>query len=122
MSWGCRPHANDRLNLHNDPRHHTVVAIADDGMIGSATGTHYVHPDQPPTLFIIEVAGARAYRRRGVAKAMMQALLAHGRSLGCTNAWVPGSAPRAPTSPLRRCTDQLAARSTRTPSSCSRST
>lgn len=71
-----------------DPRHHVVVAIFAGLVVGSATATHYVHPDQPPTLFIIEVAVAPEHQRQGVAKAMLQALLAHGRALGCSNAWV----------------------------------
>jgi ribosomal protein S18 acetylase RimI-like enzyme len=71
-----------------DPRHHIVVALADQRVVGSATATHYIHPDQPPTLFIIEVAVSPAHERRGLAKAMLKTLLAHGRMLGCTNAWV----------------------------------
>jgi ribosomal protein S18 acetylase RimI-like enzyme len=71
-----------------DPRHHVVAALVEGRVVGSATATHYVHPDQPPTLFIIEVAVAAAYQRAGLAKRMLQALLAHGRTLGCTSAWV----------------------------------
>lgn len=71
-----------------DPRHHIVVALFDERMVGSATATHYVHPDQPPTLFIIEVAVAAEHQRQGLAKALLEALLAHGRSLGCATAWV----------------------------------
>jgi len=71
-----------------DPRHHIAVALADGRVVGSATATHYVHPDQPPTLFIIEVAVSPDHQQRGLAKAMLQTLIARGRDLGCTNAWV----------------------------------
>jgi ribosomal protein S18 acetylase RimI-like enzyme len=71
-----------------DPRHHIAVALFDGRAVGSATATHYVHPDQPPTLFIIEVAVAAEHQRQGLAKALLEELLHHGRALGCTTAWV----------------------------------
>jgi ribosomal protein S18 acetylase RimI-like enzyme len=72
----------------NDPRHHIVVAVFESQVIGSVTATHYVHPDQPPTLFIIEVGVAPEHQQRGLARKMLQAMFDHGRSLGCTTAWV----------------------------------
>ena len=71
-----------------DPRHHIVVALVEDRVVGSATAVHHVHPDQAPALCIVEVAVAHTHRRRGVARAMMETLLAHGSTLGCTTAWV----------------------------------
>jgi ribosomal protein S18 acetylase RimI-like enzyme len=71
-----------------DPRHHVAVALVEGRVVGSATAVHYVHPDQPPQLFIVEVAVAAAYQRAGLAKRMLQALLDHARALGCTSAWV----------------------------------
>ena len=71
-----------------DSRHHIVVATFDGRVIGSVTGVHYVHPDQAPTLFVVELAVAAEHQQQGVAKTMLHALLAHGRALGCTNAWV----------------------------------
>jgi aminoglycoside 6'-N-acetyltransferase I len=71
-----------------DPRHHIVVALVEDRVVGSATAVHHVHPDQAPTLYVVEVAVAHTQQRRGVAKAMLEALFAHGRTLGCTTAWV----------------------------------
>jgi aminoglycoside 6'-N-acetyltransferase I len=74
--------------LH-DPRHHLVVAIEDDAVVAFASGVHYVHPDKThPELWINEVAVAPTYHRRGIGKAVVQALLDHGRSLGCAEAWV----------------------------------
>ena len=71
-----------------DPRHHIVVAVIEGRVVGSATAVHHMHPDRAPTLHILEVAVAHAHQRRGVAKAMIDVLLAHGRSLGCTTARV----------------------------------
>jgi ribosomal protein S18 acetylase RimI-like enzyme len=71
-----------------DPRHHIAVA-ADDGLVvGFASGVHYVHPDKPAELWVNEVAVAPGHQRRGLGRAAMAELLAHGRSLGCATAWV----------------------------------
>ena len=77
--------ANEFLN---DPRHHMVVAIADEQVVGMASAVHYIHPDKPPELWINEVGVAPPYQRQGIAKQLLQALLAYGRSLGCREAWV----------------------------------
>ena len=71
-----------------DPRHHIVAGLVDGQMVASATGVRTLHPDQPASLFIIEVAVARAQQRRGIGRAMLQLLLAHAHSLGCASAWV----------------------------------
>ncbi|MGL5061759.1 MAG: GNAT family N-acetyltransferase [Microcoleus sp.] len=80
------PHwANEFLN---DPRHHIAVAIVDDRVVGMASAVHYVHPDKSPELWINEVGVAPPYQRQGIGKQLLQALFAHGRSLGCQEAWV----------------------------------
>ena len=49
---------------------------------------HYVHPDKAPELWINEVGVAPSWQRRGLGKAMIEALLAHARAIGCAEAWV----------------------------------
>jgi ribosomal protein S18 acetylase RimI-like enzyme len=71
-----------------DPRHHLVVAIDEDTVVGFASAVHYVHPDKAPQLWINEVGVAPAYHRRGIGRAVLAAILERGRSLGCTEAWV----------------------------------
>lgn len=71
-----------------DPRHHIAVAIEDGLVVGFASGVDYVHPDKPRELWINEVGVAPAYRRRGLGKAVLQALLDAGRTRNCTAAWV----------------------------------
>ena len=71
-----------------DPRHHLVVAIDEDTVVGFASAVHYVHPDKAPQLWINEVGVAPAYQRRGIGRALLAAILERGRSLGCTEAWV----------------------------------
>lgn len=71
-----------------DPRHHIAVAIDDGLVVGFASAVHYVHPDKPAELWINEVGVAPSHRRRGLGRSALTALLRHGRSLGCVNAWV----------------------------------
>lgn len=72
----------------SDPHHHIAVAIEDGVVVGFASGVDYIHPDKPRELFVNEVGMAPTHRRRGIAKAVLAALLAHGRAIGCTLAWV----------------------------------
>jgi aminoglycoside 6'-N-acetyltransferase I len=71
-----------------DQRHHIVVALFEDTIIGFASAVHYVHPDKPTELWINEVGVAPAHQNKGVGKAIMKELLQLGQSLGCVNAWV----------------------------------
>ncbi|WP_312165284.1 GNAT family N-acetyltransferase [Phenylobacterium sp.] len=71
-----------------DPRHHLAVALDGGVVVGFASAVHYVHPDKPPQLWINEVGVAPTHQRRGLARALLDALLALGRRLGCSEAWV----------------------------------
>ena len=71
-----------------DPRHHLAVAIDATVVVGMASAVHYVHPDKPPELWINEVGIAASHRQTGGARRLLHALFAHGRTLGCTQAWV----------------------------------
>jgi ribosomal protein S18 acetylase RimI-like enzyme len=72
-----------------DPRHHIAVAIDQGVVVGFASGVHYLHPDKPrPELFINEVGVAESHRGQGIGKAVLNALLARGKALGCGQAWV----------------------------------
>lgn len=71
-----------------DPRHALSVAIADGMIVGMASGVRYIHPDKPSELWVNEVGVAPAYQRRGFARRILDALLAHAKREGCGEAWV----------------------------------
>ena len=71
-----------------DPRHHLAVALDGQVVVGMASGVHYVHPDKAPQLFVNEVGVAPTHEGRGIGRRLVAALLAHARTLGCTEAWV----------------------------------
>jgi len=73
----------------SDPRHHLAVALDDDRVVvGMASAVHYVHPDKPPELWVNEVGIAPSHQRQGIGRALLEALFARGRELGCGEAWV----------------------------------
>jgi ribosomal protein S18 acetylase RimI-like enzyme len=72
-----------------DPRHHIAVAIDDGVVVGFASAVLYVHPDKPaPELWMNEVGVAPTHQRRGLARAILQALLGVARERGAREAWV----------------------------------
>lgn len=72
----------------NDPRHHLVVARADESIIGFVSAVDYVHPDKPREMWINEVGVAADWHGQGIAKRMLSMMLDHARILGCAEAWV----------------------------------
>ena len=85
-----------------DPRHHVVVAIDGNAVVGMATGVHYVHPDKPPELWINEVGVAPTHEGRGLGRQLVSTLVAHGASLGCREAWVLTSPDNEPAQRMYR--------------------
>ena len=71
-----------------DPRHHMVVAIEDGAVVGMGSAVDYIHPDKPRQLWINEMGVARSHHRRGIGRQILDALIAHGRAIGCTEAWL----------------------------------
>ncbi|MDX8348553.1 GNAT family N-acetyltransferase [Cognatiyoonia sp. IB215446] len=75
--------------LLSDDRHHLVIAMDEGLVVGFTSAVHHVHPDKPrPELWINEVGVAPSHQKRGIAKAMMSALLERGAQSGCKEAWV----------------------------------
>jgi ribosomal protein S18 acetylase RimI-like enzyme len=70
------------------PSNVLAVALADDVVVGMASGIAYVHPDKPLQLFVNEVGVSSRFQRRGIGTRLLGALLEHARALGCTEAWV----------------------------------
>jgi ribosomal protein S18 acetylase RimI-like enzyme len=71
------------------PGHHLVLAIDGGEVVGQAAAVVHRHPDERPVeLSIDELAVAPAFRRRGIARLMLDELFALGRELGCHEAWV----------------------------------
>lgn len=72
----------------SDPRHHLALALCGETIVGIASAVHYIHPDKQPQLVINEAAVLSRFRGLGIGRRLLIALCAHGRVLGCTEAWV----------------------------------
>jgi ribosomal protein S18 acetylase RimI-like enzyme len=79
-----------------DRRHHLVVAREDGVVVGMVTAVDYVHPDKAAQLWINEIGVSPSHQRRGIGRRMLDAMLAHGRALGCTEAWLGTDATNVP--------------------------
>jgi aminoglycoside 6'-N-acetyltransferase I len=91
LAPGVFDHAIDErwsAEFFADPRHHLAVALDDALVVGFASAVHYLHPDKPPELWINEVGVAPSHQRQGLGRRLVSALLRHGATLGCVQAWV----------------------------------
>jgi ribosomal protein S18 acetylase RimI-like enzyme len=93
---------NQKLSAEflNDPRHHIVVAIVDEQIVGFASAVHYIHPDKPTELWINEVGVAEKHQNKGIAKAIMKELFQLGKKLSCEVAWVLTESDNLPANKL----------------------
>lgn len=71
-----------------DERHHLVIALDDGYVVGMASAVDHVHPDKGPQLWVNEVGVAASHQGQGIGRRLLEFLLAHGRALGCSEAWV----------------------------------
>jgi len=71
-----------------DERHHLVVAYVNDEPAGVATSTEILRPDKAPELFLNELVVIPAYRRRGVAGALLAESKRLAADRGCIAIWV----------------------------------
>ena len=72
----------------DNPLNHLFLAFDGDLAVGMVSATVLLHPDKPPALFINEVGTRESHRRRGIATALMAAMLEHGRAIGCQGIWL----------------------------------
>lgn len=91
-----------------DPRHHLVVALDGELVVGMASGVHYVHPDKAPELWINEVAVASTHSGRGLGRRIVATLVEHGKTLGCHEAWVLTSPTNEPAKRMYRAAGAVA--------------
>jgi len=72
----------------DSPDHVKFVAYEDGEPVGFVSGVLTTHPDKGTEMFIYELGVAEAFRRRGIARALVSALRDHAGALGCYGMWV----------------------------------
>lgn len=85
-----------------DNGHELVFATIGHRVIGMASGTVLLHPDKQPAFFINEVSVVEDLRRKGIATALCEWLLAAARSRGCKGVWLATEADNAAARALYR--------------------
>jgi ribosomal protein S18 acetylase RimI-like enzyme len=71
-----------------EPGHHMLVALLAGEVVAQVAAVIHRHPDKPTELYIDEVGVTPALQRQGIARAMLERMLALGSALGCEEAWV----------------------------------
>ncbi len=71
-----------------EPGHHLLVAYVDGQPAGMVTGVELTHPDKGTEMFLYELGVAEPYRRRGIGRALVDALRELARERGCYGMWV----------------------------------
>lgn len=91
------PVAAERLAAYlAEPGHHLFLAVQDGVVVGQAAVIVHRHTDRPDDLYIDRVGVAPAHQRRGIARALMRAVMALGRELGCAEVWLGTETANAP--------------------------
>ena len=68
--------------------HHLLMAFLGDEPVGFVSGYELVHPDKAVEMFLYELSVAEGARRRGVGRALVEALASVARERGCRGMWV----------------------------------
>ena len=65
-----------------------VVALCDGEVVGQVAAVVHRPPDKVTELYVDEVGVTPALHRQGIARRMLEEMLALGKELGCGEAWV----------------------------------
>lgn len=68
--------------------HHLLIAYEDGEPAGFVSGVEVSHPDKGTEMLIYELGVDEAFRRRGIATALLEALRERARERGCYGMWV----------------------------------
>ena len=78
-----------------EPTHHLCIAYAEGEPVGFVSGVETTHPDKGTEMFLYELGVREGARRRGVGRALVEALADRARARGCYGMWVLTDADNA---------------------------
>ena len=68
--------------------HHMLIASVDGADVGFVSGVEMTHPDKGTEMFLYELYVAEEHRRRGIGRALVDALGQIAVGHGCYGMWV----------------------------------
>ncbi len=68
--------------------HHLLLAFVGAETAGFVSGVEMTHPDKGTEMFLYELGVGPAFQRRGIGRALVEALAGLARSHGCYGMWV----------------------------------
>ncbi|MFB8115657.1 GNAT family N-acetyltransferase [Streptomyces sp. NPDC056465] len=76
--------------------HLMLIAYVDGAPAGFVSGIEMLHPDKGTEMCLYELSVDEAHRRRGIGRALTEALAAEARKRGCYDMWVGVERDNAP--------------------------
>ncbi|QHY95578.1 putative acetyltransferase [Streptomyces sp. S4.7] len=70
------------------PGHLMLIAYVEGAPVGFVSGIEMLHPDKGVEMFLYELSVGEPYRRRGIGRALTEALAEIARERGCYDMWV----------------------------------
>jgi ribosomal protein S18 acetylase RimI-like enzyme len=72
----------------SEPGHHLLVAYVDGAPAGMVSGVELTHPDKGTEMLLYELGVDPSFQRRGIGKALVNALAELAREKGCYDMFV----------------------------------